>query len=467
MSKFLWRAVYFCFSITTSITPQNTSFLRRFLLKDGQLWLCAEQAKQIWQCLAENAVFASDRESCFKWFSKLMGDEPDLDPGINKDFFENNILQLEPTLLTESGIKCFERFFKAVNTKEGKLKVKRRSLLTEDVDLIGLDYLWKVVTHCSDDIATRAIELLREVSTNLSERLLSEQLQFHETFLSECYDRLKSYYDSVMVLQKSDRDKDSDADQVQIRGEAVKMCRVMRVLHEYLSECDNAFPFERRILPLHRACRGKHMVLLIRISSSNRQLDDMELFTHSNDTLASLRKLIMRRVKPGIHCKLELFVNGELLDPADDRRLLSQIPLRDKMVNSFVFVSHFLRKYFQMISAKVTQINSNMASSQDSSSDSSPTSSHPHDAPNIETEKLLPGVLMSVDQMYAHFFCQLSALGSTLEYEPLRDSARNLLLLMPCDVTTIERLHALFSNSFDSDISIEDMFFNPKPAEVS
>lgn len=112
-------------------------FRFRFLLKDGQLWLCAEQAKQIWQCLAENAVFASDREACFRWFSKLMGDEPDLDPAINKDFFENNILLLDPTLLTESGIKCFERFFKAVNMKEGKLKPKRRSLITEDADLIG------------------------------------------------------------------------------------------------------------------------------------------------------------------------------------------------------------------------------------------------------------------------------------------------------------------------------------------
>jgi ubiquitin carboxyl-terminal hydrolase 9/24 len=70
------------------------------------------QAKQIWHCLAENAIFPSDREQCFKWFSKLMGDEPDLDPEINRDFFESNLLQLDPGLLTEAGIKCFERFFK-------------------------------------------------------------------------------------------------------------------------------------------------------------------------------------------------------------------------------------------------------------------------------------------------------------------------------------------------------------------
>lgn len=116
----------------------------RFLLKDGQLWLCAPQAKQIWKCLAENAVFLCDREACFKWYSKLMGDEPDLDPDINKDFFENNVLQLDPSLLTEHGMKCFERFFKAVNCREGKLIAKRRAYMMDDLELMGLDYLWRV-----------------------------------------------------------------------------------------------------------------------------------------------------------------------------------------------------------------------------------------------------------------------------------------------------------------------------------
>ena len=93
---------------------------------------------QIWKCLAENAVFVQDREACFKWFSKLMGEEPDLDPEINKDFFENNILQLDPSLMTENGIKCFDRFFKAVNCKENKLIAKRRAYLMDDLELIGM-----------------------------------------------------------------------------------------------------------------------------------------------------------------------------------------------------------------------------------------------------------------------------------------------------------------------------------------
>lgn len=36
------------------------------------------------------------------------------------------------------------RFFKAVNAKEGKLKMRRKGFQLEEPDLIGLDYLWRV-----------------------------------------------------------------------------------------------------------------------------------------------------------------------------------------------------------------------------------------------------------------------------------------------------------------------------------
>lgn len=111
-----------------------------------------------------------------------------------------------------------------------------------------------MVTLGTDDIAARAIELLREVSTNLGPKLLQTQVDFHEQYIGECYDRLRAYYDTVTILQKSMADKELDTTLIpdRIRAESVKMCRVMKVLHEYISECDNAFVGERRILPLHR-----------------------------------------------------------------------------------------------------------------------------------------------------------------------------------------------------------------------
>ena len=119
------------------------------------MWLCAPQARQIWHCLVERAIFVADREACFKWFSKLMGEEPDLDPEVNRDFFENQILQLDPSLMTESGMKCFDRFFKAVNAKEGKLVARRKM---NDVGLTGLDYLWRVILFGSDPVAEKYVQ---------------------------------------------------------------------------------------------------------------------------------------------------------------------------------------------------------------------------------------------------------------------------------------------------------------------
>lgn len=68
------------------------------------------QAKQIWVCLAEKPAYQADRDACFRWFSKLMTDESDLDPNIIIHFFRNHIMTLRPSLLSHSGIKCFERY---------------------------------------------------------------------------------------------------------------------------------------------------------------------------------------------------------------------------------------------------------------------------------------------------------------------------------------------------------------------
>lgn len=73
-----------------------------------------------------------------------MTDDPDMEPDMNKKFFVNYITRLDPKLLTDSGIKCFERFFRYVNLKNNLFIQKRNYVFTDNLDLIGLDYLWKV-----------------------------------------------------------------------------------------------------------------------------------------------------------------------------------------------------------------------------------------------------------------------------------------------------------------------------------
>ena len=329
---------------------ERLNFLR-FLLRDGQLWLCAPQAKQIWRCLAEDAVFSSDREICFKWFSKLMGDEPDLDPEINRDFFESNLLKLDPALLTEAGMKCFERFFKAVNCKEGKLILKRRATLMDDLELIGLDYIWKVVLCSSDAVSSKAIDLLKETFTNLGPRLLSQQVEIHEDFIGSCMDRLKASFDTVTVLQEDKGDRG------RMEVEVLRLCRVLCVLFEYVSECDAEYQEERSCIPLYRAARGKHLTLTVRFPNSGHKVEDMEFWVHDNDTLASLRRMVFQKLKASpMNIKLELFSGQEVLDVADDRKILALLPLKDKAV----------------ITAKLSQTGAGAgASSPDSSSESS------------------------------------------------------------------------------------------------
>lgn len=414
---------------------ERLDFLK-FLLKDGQLWLCADQAKQIWHCLAVTAVFPSDREECFRWFGKLMGEEPDLDPGINKDFFENDLLQLDPQLLTESGIKCFERFFKAVNSKEDKLKAIHRGYVLDNEDLIGKDYLWRVITTGGEEIASKAIDLLKEVSTALGPRLQANICEFHEMFIGECCDRLKSHYDTIVILSKTIDNtisNDPDCKDIKLRFvEAEKMCRIVKVLQEYIKECDRTFTGDRFKLPLSRAVRGKYMSLYIRFQSAGRPIDDIEVTTHSNETVAAFKRNLLKRIKgtPVANIKVDLYYNnGELIEISDDRNALSQYAIRDKM----------------MLTVKLTPVGTGLASSPDSSSDSS-TGSPPRPCPDMlrpESESTLPGVIISQKPHYTEFFLKLYQLGSDLKHGPLRDSTRALLQLLPIDKFTVRQLQTM------------------------
>lgn len=75
--------------------------------------------------------------------------------------------------------------------------------------------------------------------------------------MSECLDRLRTHFDNVTLLMHQDLVNDLETAESKrmvsrLQHEAVRMCRVMKVLQEYVSECDGDFSHERSILPLHR-----------------------------------------------------------------------------------------------------------------------------------------------------------------------------------------------------------------------
>ena len=48
--------------------------------------------------------------------------------------------------------------------------------MMDDLELIGLEYLWRVVLYSPDEVAEKAILLLKDIYTNLGPRLQSNQV---------------------------------------------------------------------------------------------------------------------------------------------------------------------------------------------------------------------------------------------------------------------------------------------------
>ena len=240
-------------------------------------------------------------------------------------------------------------------------------------------------------------------------------------------------------------------------------------------ECDADFCEERTFVPLYRASRGKQLMLLFRFPNQGRQVEDVEIWTHTIDSVGAVRRQILQRLKGNpSSVKLELFLNGDLIDTIDDRKILLHLPLRDKT----------------LLTGKLTPTSSSgggfPASSPDSSSDSSTSSpQHPHydGGPNVELEQCLPGVILSqqkpvlLEMSYCQFFLKLADVGCNLGCPQLRDGARALLKLMPADAQTVQDMKSecqrlsrgvtsTVSGSGQPQNSFDSMFFLSSPSLV-
>ncbi|XP_065644318.1 ubiquitin carboxyl-terminal hydrolase 9X isoform X4 [Hydra vulgaris] len=417
---------------------ERLDFLR-FILNDGKMWLCQPQAEQIWVCLAINSVFPVDQDICFKWFSVVMGDDPDLDPDITRQFFENNVLKTDPTMLNEHGLKCFERFFKFVNLKEGYLQKKRNgAFVLEHTQLIGYDYLWKVITQASVDIVTQAIEVLREIYTNIGSQL--KQSEIHSMFIKTCSDRIHPC-EEIMC----NTDYNTLTGKATILEQARKVTACLRALKVYVEESDKNYCIERAIPAHERSARGKQICLYVRFPQQNRQIDDFEVWSHSNESIASLRRRIYVRLKNIVQAiKLDICYNNDVLNPTDDRKLISDLPIKDRGV----------------FTIKLGSSSNSIPSSPDSSSDTSPPPTPLcGDGPNVETEHLLPSVILSRTK-FVHTLFTLGDLAMKFHLEELQNIVLNLLNICSSDVDTINNIKTLCHNSMIKGMSSLDKLFS-------
>ena len=103
----------------------------------------------------------------------------------------------------------------------------------------------QVVLYSPDEVAEKAIALLKDTYTNLGPNLQANQVGIHEDFLQLCMDYLRASYDTISMLE-------TEVDGDDRNREAQRMVRVLRALREYVAECDYAYGEDRTIIPLAR-----------------------------------------------------------------------------------------------------------------------------------------------------------------------------------------------------------------------
>ncbi|CAF2622279.1 unnamed protein product [Rotaria sp. Silwood2] len=412
---------------------ERLNFLK-FTLKEGRMYLSAEHSKIIWICLAEEAVFPNDREQCFRWFAEII-DEDDFEPKAAKEFFQNHLMKLEPHLLTDLGMNCFDRFFKSVNAQLNKLQQKRRSIrLMNDEDLVGIEYLWKLILNASDEVADRGIQLMREIYTNISPQLKTDVKRIHESFISDCFERLRPVYDSVKLMYSHQDSKQA------YQHKLNSLIRILIVVREYLAECDNSYHKERSFLPMSRAFRGRSMILIIRVNTGQNRTDDFEHGFHSNDTWGHIRRFIHNRYKSSYGI-IELYRNNEIIYSTDDNKTLGQTDDRDRISVTARWVQH-------QSHGGSSGESSSSESEMNNNNNNSLTSSHHNrslDYIDMNAETSLPSVILSQNHEYYQFLIDIADLACKEGNTRLRDTARQILDLIPLDLYSTKTLNSCFT----------------------
>jgi ubiquitin carboxyl-terminal hydrolase 9/24 len=92
-------------------------------------------------------------------------------------------------------------------------------------------------------------------------------------------DRLRVSHDKLTVITNEDESNLHSQ-------EIIRILRVITVLKEYICEFDANYACERIYSPLYRAYRGKTNQI------QNRQSEDIEVLTHTNETIGSIRRQI-------------------------------------------------------------------------------------------------------------------------------------------------------------------------------
>ncbi|XP_044158175.1 ubiquitin carboxyl-terminal hydrolase 24 isoform X2 [Bufo gargarizans] len=405
-----------------------------FFLQEATLYLGWSRAKEIWECLVTgHDVCELDREMCFEWFTK---GQHDLESDVQQQLFKEKILKLESYEITMNGFSLFKTFFENVNLCDHRLKRQGTQLHVEKLELIGMDFIWKVAVESPDEeIANEAIQLIINYSyISLNPRLKKDSVSLHKKFIADCYTRLEAASSALggptlthavtrATKMLTATAMPSVATSVQSPYRSTKLVIIERLLllaERYVITIEDLYSVPRTILP-HGASFHGHLLTLNLTYESTKNTFTIE--AHSNETIGSVRWKIARHLNCPIE-NMQIFANESLLTVNKDQKLLHQLGFSDD----------------QSLTVKTTGSGTPSGPSAETSSASSSSAGF-SSSYVMEQEKSLPGVVMA---LVCNVFDMLYQLAN-LEESRITLRVRKLLLLIPTDPAVQEALDQLDS----------------------
>ncbi|KAG8518952.1 Ubiquitin carboxyl-terminal hydrolase 24, partial [Galemys pyrenaicus] len=389
-----------------------------FFLQEATLYLGWNRAKEIWECLVTGQdVCELDREMCFEWFTK---GQHDLESDVQQQLFKEKILKLESYEITMNGFNLFKTFFENVNLCDHRLKRQGAQLYVEKLELIGMDFIWKIAMESPDEeIANEAIQLIINYSyINLNPRLKkAASSALGGPTLTHAVTRATKMLTATAMP--------TVATSVQSPYRSTKLVIIERLLllaERYVITIEDFYSVPRTILPHGASFHGHLLTLNVTYESTK---DTFTVEAHSNETIGSVRWKIAKQLCSPVD-NIQIFTNDSLLTVNKDQKLLHQLGFSDE----------------QILTVKTSGSGTPSGSSADSSTSSSSSSSGVFSSSYaMEQEKSLPGVVMA---LVCNVFDMLYQLAN-LEEPRITLRVRKLLLLIPTDPAIQEALDQLDS----------------------
>lgn len=252
--------------------------------------------------------------------------------------------------------------------------------------------------------------------------------------------------------------------------------------------------------------------MVVRIQIQNRQADDIELISHVNETIGSLRRQIYIKTKlnPQVN-KIDLIINNECIECIEDNKILGDYLLKEKIEKMFIIarITQSTHHHHHQQSSSGGGLNLNLAASsssaaattgsanttgnrldssggEDDSSSSSTTdectssqdnetggpggANHAHHvvgSPNLDYELQLPSMILSLSEQYVQFLIDLADFACRIRNAQIKEFTRAILDLLPIAKHTGEKIKLLCKESAQKQQQQQQVTNNSPMGEVA